>query len=125
MVQHARDVDEIEIDTRKQGGDLFEASLTKGQVVEPVLVLEVRLVGQAGRAQVDSDDSRPRVVEGVSGASVGTASRDQNIQVIAVGLIWPEREVVGSRVPAIPSPAGLGSAEVRDRKRIDPLFVLL
>jgi len=122
VVQHARAVDEVE--ALAEGSDLLDTALVPGEVSEPVLVLQVPLVGEARRAEVAPHHAGARVVERVDGRGVGAAAGDQHVEVLPRRLGRPEGVPVALEVAAHAHALAFGRSEVGDGVRVDPALVL-
>ena len=59
-----------------------------------VLVLQIVFVRQAGCTEIETDHAGVRMVEGIAGGRIAPAAGDQNVEVVAKGLIWP----VGAKI---------------------------
>src|SRR5262245_34832272 len=65
------------------------------------------------------------MVEGISSGGIATATCDQDIKIIAVGLIWPEGVTIAYGIAAVPRCADLRSIQVHNWQWVRPLLVLL
>ncbi len=96
----------------------------KGEIVETMLVLQVRFMREARGAQIDASDARFPVIEGIARGGVAAATRDQDVEVLPVRPIGPERVPVAFEITSVSPRPHVRSIEVRDGKRIHPFLVL-
>jgi hypothetical protein len=96
----------------------------KGEIVETMLVLQVRFMREARGAQIDAGDARFPVIEGIARGGVAAATRDQDVEVLPVRPIGPERVPVAFEITSVSPRPHVRSIEVRDGKRIHPFLVL-
>jgi hypothetical protein len=96
----------------------------KGEIVETMLVLQVRFMREARGAQIDAGDARFPVIEGIARGGVAAATRDQDIEVLPVRPIGPERVPVAFEIAPVPPRPHVRSIEVRDGTWIHPFLVL-
>src|SRR6476620_9104187 len=70
----------------------------KGEIVETMLVLQVRFMREARGAQIDARDARFPVIEGIARGGIAAATRDQDVEVRPVRPIGPERVPVAFEI---------------------------
>src|SRR5262245_64695726 len=80
VMQHARDVDEIEIPVERR--DILDPPLMKREIAQIMLVLEMGLVCEARRTQINAGDARLRVIESIARGRVAAAAGDQNVDIL-------------------------------------------
>jgi hypothetical protein len=102
MMQHARADDVFE--ALAEPVDVFDGDLVELEIVEPVVVFEALLEGNALGAEVDPDDARPRPANGVVRRLARAAARDQDRPVVAVWLERPEEMGLDTSTSVIPAP---------------------
>jgi hypothetical protein len=96
----------------------------KREIVETMLVLQVRFMREARGAQIDAGDARFPVIEGIARGGVAAATRDQDVEILPVRPIGPERVPVAFEIAPVPPRPHVRSIEVGDGKRIHPFLVL-
>jgi hypothetical protein len=121
-MQHARDVDEIEIPIER--GNILDPPLVEREIAQMMLVLEIGFMCEARRAQINAGDARLRMIEGIARGRIAAAAGDQNVEVLPRRPIRPERVPIAREIAAIPFAAGVRGVEVGDGKGIHPLLVL-
>src|SRR5262245_62192744 len=98
-MQHARDVNEIEIPVERR--NILDPPRMEREIAQIVLVLEMGFVCEARRTQINAGDARFRMIEGIARSRVAAAPGDQNVEILQWRPIRPERMPVAREIAAI------------------------
>src|SRR4029077_8635152 len=110
VMQHARDVDEIEIPVER--GDILDPPLVEREIAQMMLVPEIGFVCEARSAQINAGDARLRMIESIARGRVAAAAGHQNVDILPRRPIRPECMLIARDIATIAFAADFGGVEV-------------